>query len=320
VSLDLRPAIAELNECREREHMDVNLMTLVAFFEDEAVGKWMRDRLAALAAKDPARVIVMDGTQPEGVQKVGAEWVELGLRGSDPETLRSAVASLSLPQAPIVLVWAGLRAGEDPRFSALSPLAQTIVYNSSALGTDESGLRQLVAFERAHPEMVVSDVAYLRLAPWQESVALFFDGKNVIRELFDLRRVEITSGSAAEAYYLLGWLASRLEWKPCARHRFCNRFGTEIEFALAHEGPARRIRRIALHSSQSHFVAELQPGAPGTIVLTVSGAAEIPERSHPLIDAGTAALIERAILAGSKDRIFHDTLAAASEILAQAEQ
>ena len=318
MSLDLRAAIEELSANRRRDHMDVSLMTLVAFFEDAAVGKWMRDRLEALAAKDPARVIVLDGTQAECVIRVEGEWVELGVQGCVPETLRSAVASLSLPQAPVVLVWAGLRAGDDPRFFALSTLARTVIYNSSALGTDESGLRQLVEFERTHPDTVVSDVAYLRLAPWQESVALFFDGKNVIRELFDLRSVEISSGSAAEAYYLLGWLASRLEWKPCARDRFCNRFGTEIQFTLAHEGPPRRIRRVALHSTQSHFIAELQAGEPGAIVLTVSGAAKHPDRAHPVVDAGTAALIERAIFAGGRDRIFHDTLAAASEILARA--
>lgn len=319
MSIDVQSLIDELNGRRERDRMDVALMTLVAYFEDAAVGEWLRDRLHALAGKDPARVILLDATRAAGTRSVSAEWVELGVAESDPEILRSIVASLTLPQAPVVLVWASKHVAADARFSALASLARTIVYNSSAVGADDSGLRALVEFERAHPEMFVSDVAYLRLAPWQESIALFFDAKNVIRELFDLRRVEITSGSAAEAYYLLGWLASRLEWRPCAADRFCNRFGTEIAFTLAHEGPPRRIRRVALHSTQSSFVAELQAGDPGAIELTVEGAARHSARCHPLVDVGTAALIERAILIGQQDRVFHDTLVAAADILTRQE-
>ncbi|MGA8533703.1 MAG: glucose-6-phosphate dehydrogenase assembly protein OpcA [Candidatus Tumulicola sp.] len=332
MSIDLQSVLGELMQCRKsrQDRMDVALMTLVAFFEDAAVGSWLRDRIHSLAVKHPSRVIFLDGTQPEAMHHVGSaacdehdeclktrgEWIELGVAGSDSETLRTVISALALPQLPVVLIWATATIAHDPRFAGIAPSARTIVYNSSALGSDDAGLRQLVEFEREHPDVVISDLAYLRLAPWQESVALFFDGKSVIRELFDLRRVEITSGSAAEAYYLLGWLASRLEWVSCGADRFCNRFGTEIAFELAHEGPARRIRRVALHSSQSHFVAHLEPGDPNAIALSVTGAAAHPDRCHPFFDLGTAALIERAILTGNKDRIFHDTLLAASEILA----
>jgi len=319
MTVNVQSLLDELNERRTPDRMDVALMTLVTYFEDTAVGEWLRDRLQALAAKDPARVILLDATQPSGTRTVNAEWLELGVAGEDPEALLSIVSSLTLPQAPVVLVWASKRVAGDALFAALSSLARTIVYNSSALGSDDSGLRALVELERDHPEMLLSDIAYLRLAPWQESIALFFDAKNVIRELFDLRRVEITSGSAAEAYYLLGWLASRLEWKPCACDRFCNRFGTEIAFTLTHDGPPRRIRRVALHSTQSQFVAELQPGDPGAIELRVEGNARQDARCHPLVEYGTSALIERAILTGRHDRIFQDTLAAAAEILARQE-
>ncbi|MBV8116591.1 MAG: glucose-6-phosphate dehydrogenase assembly protein OpcA [Candidatus Eremiobacteraeota bacterium] len=332
MSIDLRSVLGELSARRKTplDHMDVALMTLVAFFEDAAIGSWLRDRIHSLAVKHPSRVILLDATQAETAHQVGSvtcdrhaeclktrgEWMELGVAGSDPATLRSVITTLALPQVPVVMIWASATIGQDPRFAEVASLARTIVYNSSALGTDEGALCQLVEFVHAHPDIVISDLAYLRLAPWQESIALFFDAKAVIRELFDLRRVEISSGSSAEAYYLLGWLASRLEWKSCAANRFCNRFGTEIEFALTHDGPPRRIARVALHSSHSDFIAELKPDDPNAIVLTVTGAAAQPERCHPMVDLGTAALIERAILMGNKDRVFHDTLRAASDILA----
>jgi glucose-6-phosphate dehydrogenase assembly protein OpcA len=320
MSLDVQSVLGALTQFRQErpDTMDVALMTLVVFFDDPDVGAWARDRVRTFVSKDPARVIVLDGTQPECILCTHGDWIELGIGGSDPDTLQSAVAALSLPQTPVVLVWASAHIQDDARFAGLAPQAMTVVCNSSVMEGAESGLSALIAFARAHPDVSISDLAYLRLIPWQESIAFFFDGKNVVRELFDLRRVEISSGSKAEAYYLLGWLASRLEWTMCSATRFCNRFGTEIEFTLVHDGPPRRIRRIALNSSQTQFVAELRGADAEVIALTVTGAAHHPDRSHPINNVETAALIERAILTGHKDRVFVDTLVAAGEILSRA--
>ena len=336
MSIDVRAVLDELaqrKQSRSDDAMDVALMTLVAFFEEEHVGQWLRDRMHSLAVKDPARVIVLDGTQPPSMRHVGAacaehadclktrgEWIELGVKGCDPDAVRAAVDALALAQTPVVLIWASSQLAGDPRFAAIASNVRAVVYNSSALDNGEAGLRELVAFVREHPDVSMCDLAYLRLVPWQESIALFFDGKSVIRELFDLRRVEIASGSAAEAYYLLGWLASRLEWTACAADRFCNRFGTEIEFAIALEGRPRRIGRVALHSSRTHFVAELGREKTEVIALTVSGAVQHPDRCRPVTNVDTASLIERALLTAQKDRIFHDSLLAAGDILTQRER
>ncbi|HEY1655629.1 MAG TPA: glucose-6-phosphate dehydrogenase assembly protein OpcA [Candidatus Tumulicola sp.] len=335
MSADVRTVLAELEnrrQSRKEDAANVALMTLVAFFEDERIGAWLRERLHSLAVKDPARVIVLDATKPATFWCIGlecgehseclktrGEWIELGVRAGDPETLQSVVAALALPQAPIVLVWGSTRIAQDARFARLAPSVGMVVYNSSALDDGDGGLRQLAAFVHANPEVAMCDLAYLRLAPWQECIALFFDGKNVIRELFDLRRVEIAGGSAAEAYYLLGWLASRLEWTACAADRFCNRFGTEIEFEVALDGPPRRIRRVALHSTQTRFVAELGREEAAVIALTVTGAAAHPDRYHPITNVDTSSLIERAILGARQDRIFFDSLLAAGDVLSHAQ-
>lgn len=323
MSLDVRATLDELAEHRRRrgeDAMDVALMTLVAFFEDAAIGDWLRDRVGSLQAKDPARVVVLDATREEGERRIESEWAELGVKGTHPDVLQSAVSSLALPQAPVVLIWGSTRIAEDERFARMAAEARVVVYNSSALDDSEGGLRALVEFVREHENVTMCDLAYLRLAPWQDCIALFFDGKNVIRELFDLRRVEIASGSAAEAYYLIGWLASRLEWRLCAANRFCNRFGTEIEFTIAHDGPKRRIRRVALFSSQAQFVAELCREKAEVIELTVAGAVHEPHRLHPIANADTASLIERALLASNPDRVFRDSLLAAGDVLARVEK
>lgn len=319
MSLDLHSVLGELTE-RRRNRRDVNVatMTVVVFFDEPNLGEWARDRTKALSAKHPSRVIVLDGTAAEELRRVGdGDWIELGVKESGPELLRSAVATLSLPEAPVVLIWVAQGIGEDPRFATLSAHMRTVVYNSSVLDSDDNAMRELVTFVKAHPNVSISDLAYLRLAPWQESIALFFDGKDVIRELFDLRSVEITCGSDSEAYYLLGWLASRLEWTSCAPDAFCNRFGVQIDFRIVREGRARRIRRIVLASPQTTFTAEVDGDAAEAIVLTVGGAQEHPMRCRPINNIDIATLVERAILTGHSDRVFVESLLAAGEILAR---
>lgn len=319
MTLDLQPVIDELIERRRKRGDDMNVatMTIVVFFEDRELGDLARERIRALAAKHPSRVIVLDATQQESVHQVEADdWIELGVKSSGDAMLRSAVGTLQLPDAPVVLLWIAAGISHDPRFAALSEEVRRVVYNSSLIDVADHALREFIAYVEAHPDLPVSDIPYLRLVPWQESVATFFDSKEVLDELFDLRRVEIVCGSDPEAFYLLGWLASRLQWTPCAPNALRNRFGTQIDFTVQREGEPRRIRRVALSSSRSSFTAEVDEQGD-TICLHATGSAGETQRYHPINNPGIAALVERAILWGPNDRVFHDTLVAAGEILAQ---
>jgi glucose-6-phosphate dehydrogenase assembly protein OpcA len=317
MSLDLTPVFEELNE-RYRKRGDdaaVATMTLVVFFENAAIGDLARDRIRTLATKHPSRVIVLDGVCDPASHRVESDdWIELGVKNTSAETLRSAIAALRLPEAPLVLLWIAPGISGDSRFALLSEHVQTVVYNSSLLDGGHEALCELVDYVEHHPRLPLADIAYLRLAPWQESVAIFFDGKDV-EELFDLRRVEIACGSEPEGFYLLGWLASRLQWKPCAANSLLNRFGKRIDFEIRREGEPRRISCVALSSSRSKFVAQVAPNAE-TIHLSVTGSSKHPQRYRAISNPGIAALLERAILWGQNDQIFHDSLGAAGEILA----
>lgn len=331
MNLDLHSVLGEVaDRRRNRRDMAVATMTVVVYFDEPAVGAWARDRTHALAVKHPSRVIVLDGSQAAPMHEVGStcdehadcvktrgDWIELGVQSLDAETLRSAIGTLTLPEAPVVLIWVASGIGHDPRFAALAEHMQTVVYNSSVLNDDDNALRELVIFERDHPSVPVADLAYLRLHPWQESIALFFDGRDVVDELLELRRVEITCGSESEAYYLLGWLASRLDWTPCDRDAFCNKLGTRIDFAIHREGRARRIRRIVLASAGTTFTAEIDGEAAEAILLTVTGDKQHPDRCRPINAIDIATLVERAILTGRHDRVFAASLLAAGDILSR---
>lgn len=226
--------------------MHVATMTLVMLFEDETIGELARDRIRTLSSKHPSRVIVLDACRDERLQSIEAgDWIELGVKTSGPEMLRSAVSTLRLPDAPIVLLWIACGIGSDARFASLSDLAETIVYNSSLLDDGHAALCELVEYVEQHSQLPLADIPYLRLAPWQESIAIFFDGKNVA-ELGQLRRVEISCGSDPEAFYLLGWLASRLQWTPQTADALHDAAGETVAFQIRRAGEPRRIsaRRV----------------------------------------------------------------------------
>ena len=308
--------LKELDE-RARERgggVYVATMTIVVFFEDASIGALARDRIHTLAAKHPSRVILFDGTQTDVHHVEGEDWIELGAKGSSPEVLRGALNALRMPEAPVILLWIATGIGDDDRFCELSRDARTVVYNSSLVDPGDAALRQLVEYVGRHPELSIADIAYLRLAPWQESVAILFDGE-ASSELLDLTRVEIECGSDPEALYLLGWLASRLDWTPASGTMLAAPSGKQVAFAIRREGEPRRIARVALTATHSSFVAEIDAHGE-TINLSVSGSRAKPPRLRAINNPGVAALVERAILSSRNDRVFQASLAAAGAILA----
>lgn len=318
MSVNLNSILEELHESYRERGCDASVatMSVVVFFENPAIGELARERIRMLATKHPSRVIVLDGATTEAMHRVeGRDWIELGVKECGPEMLRAAVGALRVAEAPVVLLWIALGIGSDARFAMLSESAQTVVYNSSLLDTGHEALCELAEYVAQHPESSLADIAYLRLAPWQECVAIFFDGA-AAAELRDLQRVEIACGSEPEAFYLLGWLASRLQWTPCAAEALLNQFGKRIAFEIRREGEPRRIARIALSSSRSTFVAEVDE-TQETILLSVSGSSKHGTRYRAINNPGIAALLERAILWGHNDQIFHAALASAGAILAQ---
>ncbi len=64
-------------------------------------------------------------------------------------------------------------------------------------------------------ELYVVDLAWLRTTPWRERIAATFDPVPLRRELSTVSSVEVRHHpeSGASAVLLVGWLASRLDWR-----------------------------------------------------------------------------------------------------------
>ncbi len=155
----------------------------------------------------------------------------------------------------------------------------------------------------------------MRLFPWQDIIAQFFDFKEVIEDLFSIREVEIVSGSDAEALYLIGWLAGRLEWSACKPNELCRNNGETIRFTQRRAGDLRRILKVTLTSSESKFIAEVQTSCENTVCLWVEGEKARESRCAPLQKIDNVSLLEQAILMPHTDAIFSASLEMAQRLL-----
>jgi glucose-6-phosphate dehydrogenase assembly protein OpcA len=124
----------------------------------------------------------------------------------------------------MTLVWLARAPAEDPAFAPMATAATRVVLDSSQ--SSLSNLSHVVRWARSRPESDrpgVADLAWTRLGSWQELCSRMFDPPH-LRPLAE-RVVRLTLRQASpdgsplgpEGALLLGWLATRLGWKPASR-------------------------------------------------------------------------------------------------------
>ncbi len=310
---------------RDRPGFLTTTLNLVAFIDDAAALVRLLDRLETFTHKHPCRAIVLDGsragerrahatcTQAGDTIFTHSEEIVLGVAELEPNELHSIVHDLLIPDVACALFWAG-RDLRDPRFDALASLGATVVVDSSRAGDAKEALRGIAQLS-ASTDRYLRDLSYLRLLPWQDMIAQFFDDAQLAQELSAIVRVEIVSGSEPEAYYFAGWLASRLKWKPCGRNELCNAAGKTITVDIEKRGEPRRVQSVVLRSKRTVFSAELDPQASDLVCLNVSGSPSRDRRCAPLHDIDSVSLVEQAMLIPRNDPVFAEALQLARAIL-----
>jgi glucose-6-phosphate dehydrogenase assembly protein OpcA len=150
--------------------------------------------------------------------------------------------------------------GHHQGVDALTDLAQVILVDS----VDEPDIRAALrrAAELAHKAYVV-DLAWLRSTPWRERIAATFDPPRLRSELRSIASVTVRHrpDSAAAGLLLLGWLASRLDWKPSSMIGW----GSELT------GRARAPRRQDVILKLEAVAEQSVPGLAGITIETASG-------------------------------------------------
>lgn len=330
---DVAAIKAELHRARRTASHDVaeasaNAVTLnfVVYSGQPERHKWVVERSLRIAAKHPARLIVLDATAggeaavvtlPRNAAHSNAlsERIELPVRGVDPAVLRSVVQELLLRDVPTVVWWAASGLTAASGFAGLTELATSIVVDSSGSARDQETIAELLDFAERFPAIAIRDLAFMRLAPWQETIAQFFDDPDLFDDVFAISRLEVDAGSQAEGLYLAGWLASRLEWTARDRRSFGTRDGRTIPFVERTRGEQRRVLRVALGTPNSTYVAAVSDADERVVCLSVEGAKARSKPCVPLQSIDNASLIERAILQSGRDQVFETSLATVRGLL-----
>jgi glucose-6-phosphate dehydrogenase assembly protein OpcA len=123
--------------------------------------------------------------------------------------LEPIVDPLVVTDLPTVL-WSPSNIQEGVR--ALLPLSQVVLLDSMDDPELAAGLRKASDVQES---AYVVDLAWLRSTPWRERVAATFDPPNLRPDLYAISALNVRHHpeSAVAGLLLIGWLASRLNWK-----------------------------------------------------------------------------------------------------------
>ncbi|MBD2305506.1 MAG: hypothetical protein CLLPBCKN_002946 [Chroococcidiopsis cubana SAG 39.79] len=186
----------------------------------------------AIASRNPCRIIALCPVtgEDEGVkaqvsaycpiQKQSAttliccEYITLTGTVEALERVVGMVPDLLIGGLPKFLWWKATPEPDHPIFKRLVASCNSVIFDSNSFTQVETNLIRLQ--ELIDAGMTIFDVNWSRLAAWQELTAEAFDPPQRRAALGEVDRVTIDyeKGNSAQALMFLGWLASRLNWRP----------------------------------------------------------------------------------------------------------
>jgi glucose-6-phosphate dehydrogenase assembly protein OpcA len=148
---------------------------------------------------------------------VCSERIRLDASGSVCARVASAVEALVAPEVPTTLVWLGPVRADDEVFASMAGSAQRVILDSEY--TSAASLIEVARWSRGEEgRPAFADMAWTRIAPWQDLCARFFDDPRT-EHAGGITRVTIHQASevgtplGSEGALLLGWLGNRLGWR-----------------------------------------------------------------------------------------------------------
>lgn len=140
---------------------------------------------------------------------------------SSAGVLSSVVSPLLIAELPTFLWWPSGEFRNNAIFEDLALIADRLVFDSARLGNDAHAVADYRTLIDEPTDPLVGDFTWLRLAPWRQLVAQFFDPPDTQQSLKSIDSVSIAyaqdrrdSGSGfAAALLICGWLGSRLGWE-----------------------------------------------------------------------------------------------------------
>ena len=236
-------------------HARASVLNLIVTVPDEKAAGRVVETMIGLGVRHPSRAIVLAADPkaagptldasitahcnpgPEGAEPICFEVVVLSVHGEAAEHLAGIVAPLLIHDLPTHIWWPGDPPFADPIFDQLVEIGDRVLVDSDEFSDLLHGLRRLTTLRRRSG---VGDLAWHRLAWWQELTAEFFDAPRFRRYLPNLNRLTIryavppghkprrtrkpgdlhgasnVASPLAGPMLYAGWIASRIEWRRYA--------------------------------------------------------------------------------------------------------
>lgn len=220
--------------------MRANTLNLIAVAENEATAQLITESVSQLEDFLPSRTVIFLINEDAGrthtwnvllqlneaSQKSEAPSIhfETIIISADPKVaghLASLVSPLMISELPTFLWWPNSDFSKSPVFNDLVEIVDRMIVDSALLGNDAGTVAQLRPLLDGEDDPWVGDFSWLRLQPWRQLIAQFFDPPEVQPCLNTIAQINIAyaqtrkdhgSGFAA-ALLTIGWLASRLGWE-----------------------------------------------------------------------------------------------------------
>jgi glucose-6-phosphate dehydrogenase assembly protein OpcA len=292
-----------------------NILDLVIMCDDRETADELVEIVANLPYSRPSRAIValadehrggveydarvFCGVPSDGEDtQVCSELITLSA-GEGGAALPSLIASLTLPDLPVFLLWRA-----EPEFTGLMidrvwPLVTRVVVDSTL---QEGTLEQLPQLLGRMPRRDVTDLSWTKITGWREAVARPFDNPDNARCLGTLQRVEVRHAGASEAQarLLAGWVLSRVNAMTAE---------VVIESERRRDMRSGSLTAVKLTCAGNEYLVERVKEGVGRVM-----APNIPEHTVPLPVPKLRELVALELQVFDPDEIFEAAVLAAPGI------
>jgi len=331
------------------------VLNLIVHASREVHARRAAATIRQLSQRHPSRAIIVhvDSERPPGFEAALAthcllpaadagrqicyEQILVRARGDSDERLASAVIPMLLPDLPTFLWWTGTPPVDQRHFDDLLALADRFIVDSADFARPDVTLQQIARIcEGGHGRYGVTDFNWTRITPWRELVASFFDAPTWRALLADVTGIRVGFAVDADgrdihpsqALLLIGWLASRLGWRPTAAlapseaggllfsmrradaAEIQVRVRPRFERGLA-EGDLSGLRLQAERAGVlTEFVVKRVPGMSHALASVSTDGTLVSSRTIPLPAPSVTDLLGEELTIAGSDRIYEDALAA----------
>ncbi len=325
-------------------------------YSPDAAGAGIAD---AIAAANPCRIVTLcpilgedEGVKAQvsaycPIQKrqkntlVCCEYITLSGTAEALERIGGMIFALAIADLPKFIWWKATPAPDYPLFKRSIESTDTIIFDSSSFNHPEADL--LSVGNLIEQKVVLADLNWRRLAPWQELSAAAFDPPERRAAIYEVDKVTIDyeRGNQAQALMFLGWIASRLKWNPVSyqleggdydirRVKFTDDKQREIEAELAGIPTADwgdiPGDLISLRLSSTNLDADcctvLCSSTTGCMRMESAGGAQscYIEQVAPVSDQKTETLLAQQLQRWGREMLYEESMAITYQILQLADK